>query len=530
MVLGTLIPPKAAPAPNPGIDYVLTQTNGISRMGPGEWGAPEIDPALSRSEVDVMVLYTGLAKSAYGEAGIRDKIALSIAYMNEACHRSGVNARFRLVYQGETTWHTESPLSVNELYWLASDSTVAELRAGVGADLVSLLVRDGLPTGGMAQLPGSCSIFNGSPFIFTHEAGHNLGCAHDRLHADSGYDKSGCNYGYSFTPPNGSDVYGDIMSYVGSQIQQFSSPERFFLGEATGLPEGHVNRFGEPDAADNVLALNRRVPYTALSLAPQVVGMEALGLSADGGEFRFRIAGPGLDRTSVEFTSDWNSWSVLTECDVTPEGTEIVDGNVRNSWRFYRPAVQEGRTSVQIGYVIKTIPAGYSMIANPLEAKNNTVASLLPAVPDGMLVYKWIEGRQAWTCNSYSFGEWDDPTMTLPPGEGAIVKNPTGAPFTVHFVGEVNQACYNRVPIQHSIRSATMPQAGGLSSVLKYQPFDSGGKVFRMTHADGRYTVYQWEDGHWLPEEPQIEIGEAFWCQNPINAFNWQALLPAGQK
>src|ERR1043165_6853705 len=96
-----------------------------------------------RSLIDVMVLYTGTAREAYGEAGVRAKIALSIAFLNEACHRSGVNAKFRLVYQGETTWHAESSPAASELCWLSGDPTVRQLRDQTGADLVSLFVRDG---------------------------------------------------------------------------------------------------------------------------------------------------------------------------------------------------------------------------------------------------------------------------------------------------------------------------------------------------------------------------------------------------
>ena len=475
----------------------------------------------NRTVIDVMVLYTGLAKEACGgEASVRAKIALAIAFMNEACNRSGVHAKLRLIHHEETTWHSEGERGADELYWLANDRKVAELRNQVGADLVSLMVRDGRPTGGIAQLPGSFSVFNGSPFVFAHEIGHNLGCAHDRANAGYAYGDEGCNYGYSFTPPGTSVCYGAIMSYAGSQIQQFSNPNNFFLGIATGIPEGHRDEAGMPDSADNALTLNRAIPYAATVRSPQVTLLDNPLLSQDGAQFSFRIAGFDSGSCTIEHTADHEAWTVLTKFWLTGDGAEVADAAGGRDHRFYRARVAGRQIATQIGFIKKDVPVGFSMIANPLDALDNTVESLFPTAPEGTQIYKWIDGLQSWTCNTFSFDEWDIPQMALHPGEGIVINNRSGAPFRVSFAGEVIQACHNRIPIQLSVRSSAIPQAGLLSSVLRYIPFGAGGQVFRM--AGGRYTGYTWDGRAWSPEEPVIEMGEAFWCRNPVNPLTWQ--------
>jgi hypothetical protein len=465
-----------------------------------------------------MIFYTGAAREAYGEAAIRERMVLSIAFLNEAFNRSGVKAKCRLIHAEEVTWHAETPQAADELYWLASDSTVAELRDRFGADLVSLLVREGRPTGGMAQLPGSFSVFNGSPFVFAHECGHNLGCNHDRANAGYTATSSGCNFGYVFRPAGSAITYGDIMSYDCCQFQEFSNPNRFFRGAATGIPEGHLDEAGYSDAADNVSTLNRSVLYAAGTRIPQAAFLEAPRITAAGTQFKFQVSGPVTGLCTIERSADRRSWTVLTNCWLDGTVTEVSDSPAGTA-QYYRARLGGRWFSTRLGYVKKELPVGFSMVANPLDGVDNTVAFLFPALPEGTQLYKWIEGRQVWQCNSFSLGEWDDPAMTLHPGEGVVVRNQSGAPLSIAFAGEVLPAFHNRVPGQLSIRSSATPDSGLLTSVLNYIPFGAGGQVFRMVN--GVYAAYTWDGGSWSPEEPVIEVGEAFWCRNPVNPLTW---------
>ena len=85
-----------------------------------------------------------------------------------------------------------------------------------------------------------------------------------------------------------------------------------------------------------------------------------------------------------------------------------------------------------VGYVNKSIPKGFSMVANPLVASSNTIKDLFNAAPDGTTIYKF--NGVSYTSNGKDFGEWANPSETLLPGEGAFVSAPSA--FTVTFVGK----------------------------------------------------------------------------------------------
>jgi hypothetical protein len=165
-----------------------------------------------------------------------------------------------------------------------------------------------------------------------------------------------------------------------------------------------------------------------------------------------------------------------------------------------------------VGYINLEVPAGLSMIANQLDNMDgNLVADLMPAdAPEGTIVYKFAG---TFSINTFEFGEWSDLAMTLAPGEGAFILNPTDTPYTVTFVGEVPQgALATDLPSGLAIVSSQVPQAGHLQTDLEY-PAEEGDIVYRFRRegADG-YTIYTFEFGEWSAA-PNIEVGEGFWVQ-----------------
>lgn len=314
------------------------------------------------------------------------------------------------------------------------------------------------------------------------------------------------------------------MSYAGSQIEQFSNPNVYFLGAPTGVPEGHVNAQGLPDAADNARVLNENIPAAAAWKTSRFTTLDAPRLIEDDTLFRLEITGPNAGLYTVEWTSDYQTWVPLSDYVLYGDSIEVTDDVGSDAHRFYRAKSGDNYLGTQVGYIKKTVPSGYSMIANQLESGHNTVGALFPAVPDGTQLYKWIEGKQTWTVNTFNFGEWDHPEITLHPGEGMIVRNGS-APFNVSFVGHVNATLHNRVPLQLAIRSSALPQSGKLSAVLNYVPLDPGHQVYLINGSTGSYSTFTWEGDGWAPFEPFVEMGEAFWCRNPRNAFIWERIL-----
>jgi hypothetical protein len=81
---------------------------------------------------------------------------------------------------------------------------------------------------------------------------------------------------------------------------------------------------------------------------------------------------------------------------------------------------------------------GWNVIANHLSRGNNSLAEVLPHVPSGSVVYQWNATNHAYRLSTFDpdNGGWDDPTLTLSPGQGVFLQNPSPTPFILTFVGE----------------------------------------------------------------------------------------------
>ena len=122
-----------------------------------------------------------------------------------------------------------------------------------------------------------------------------------------------------------------------------------------------------------------------------------------------------------------------------------------------------------VGYVNKSIPAGFSIVANPLNNGGNKVSDVFGANPGALTVYRF--GDAGFSINSYDtdFEEWDDGDATVAPGEGFFVLNSGDAAVNITFVGEVPQGdLSNGLPKGFSIRSSQVPQEGTLATDLGF--------------------------------------------------------------
>jgi hypothetical protein len=178
-----------------------------------------------------------------------------------------------------------------------------------------------------------------------------------------------------------------------------------------------------------------------------------------------------------------------------------------------------------VGYVNVTVPSGFSMVANPLNAPTNTVAALFgSAVTAGTTVYKW----NGTAFVSQYFDDLDmkwlpeTPAIALNPGEGVFVNNP-GATFTTTFVGDVMQGTNMTVaiPAGYSIVASLVPQAGAITN-LSF-PDIVGATIYQYNNATSSYVGNYFDDLDmvWLPAVPSVRVGEAFWVNNTGGATSW---------
>ncbi len=170
-----------------------------------------------------------------------------------------------------------------------------------------------------------------------------------------------------------------------------------------------------------------------------------------------------------------------------------------------------------VGYVNLNIGTGFTMIANPLIATNNTIGSLMPSIPDFSNLYKWNESTHGFDVATYFFGSWDLPNVTLNPGEGAFLNTSTA--FTLTFVGDVSQGnLTNNVPALFSIRGSQVPQTGLVSALgLTVGDFDN---LYKWNTVSQGFDVYTYFFGSWTPSEPSIAVGESFFL-NSGAPYQW---------
>ena len=245
------------------------------------------DPLDDGSVIDVMVVYTPLAKHRHGgRAGIEALIDLFVTETNQAFANSGVTHRIRLVLREEVDYVEDGSSALQRLRNDSDGSMdhIHELRDVYAADLVHLVVgrTGGFYCGKAASVGGDESYgfaITGSScggITFAHELGHNMGLHHDRYVV--GVPLTGSHYGYvnqrAFEPDApGSSRWRTIMAYndqcaeddavIGCpRVSYFSNPEKTYNGDPMGVPVDHPST-GVDGPADAVGTLDNRREITA---------------------------------------------------------------------------------------------------------------------------------------------------------------------------------------------------------------------------------------------------------------------------
>jgi hypothetical protein len=170
-----------------------------------------------------------------------------------------------------------------------------------------------------------------------------------------------------------------------------------------------------------------------------------------------------------------------------------------------------------VGYVNVPLASGFNLIQNPLNQLGNTIADVLPTMPDGTLVYLYTPASGFFVVQ-YD-GEWlPNANAVVAPGMGFFLRPPQAT--TVTFIGEVPQGTL-ATPFSagYNLVGSRVPQTGKLVADLHY-PVTHGTTIYRYS-TGGIYTVYDYTTLFgWWPSEPTIAVGEGFWSHQAA-ATSW---------
>jgi len=182
-----------------------------------------------------------------------------------------------------------------------------------------------------------------------------------------------------------------------------------------------------------------------------------------------------------------------------------------------------------VGFVNVVFPPGFSIACNPLEAATNTVVALFPGVPNGTSVFKFDTGTGAYVGSTFLFGNWNNPSMTLVPGEGFFFRNPGVTSLTNTFVGNVKQGTLaTPLAAGFTLVGSQVPQSGLVATDLGL-PIGNAESVFKFSNASGQYTGGTYLFGSWgAGGEPTIAVGEGFFVKKTAST-TWNRTFSVSQ-
>jgi len=224
-------------------------------------------------------------------------------------------------------------------------------------------------------------------------------------------------------------------------------------------------------------------------------------------------AGAVANGTCVLQTStNLTSWTSLATGQSAQPFTFVTPLPEFPVWHYYRAlwvtgpvnngsiarALHVGNFSPEIvGFVTLSAAAStYTALANPFVSPDNTVAALLPSVPNGTQLFKYANGA-GYTTNTCSGGMWTDGSATLNPGEAVFFNNVARTNVLLTFAGTILQSTVsNTIPAGYSLVSPMIPLPGAISSF----PARGGDQI--QFYNKKVWTTYTYISGRWALPGP----------------------------
>jgi hypothetical protein len=201
-----------------------------------------------------------------------------------------------------------------------------------------------------------------------------------------------------------------------------------------------------------------------------------------------------------------------------------------------------------VGYATVTVPAGFSILANPLSAGATNGANEIGLTIDSEQILTWNTAKSTFDYVSFdsTLGGWIDANLapstppSLPPGKGFFFFNPATTATNITFVGQVvpgpaSTNSLSLVPGFSMIGSPLPANVTDVSAAPVSLPKIDSMQVLTWNNATSKYvyssfdsTLGGWIDANLSPiTAPSYSIGQGFFFFNPgTTAASWNQSLP----
>ena len=199
-----------------------------------------------------------------------------------------------------------------------------------------------------------------------------------------------------------------------------------------------------------------------------------------------------------------------------------------------------------VGYATVSVPAGYSLLANPLSAGVTNGANEIMPILDGEQILTWNGASFTEVMYDSGAGGWvkaDDVTPTgppsLPPGKGFFFFNPNATATNITFVGQVvpGPSSTNTLSLApgYSLIGSPLPATvAQITNPPVSLPVLDGMQILQW--GSGKYSEVMFDSGAggWVKADdvtpttaPPYAIGSGFFFFNPnATASAWNQSLP----
>lgn len=202
----------------------------------------------------------------------------------------------------------------------------------------------------------------------------------------------------------------------------------------------------------------------------------------------------------------WVDWRMISN-GATPRTIIVTDTNLFGSFgdAFFRVGTGGRYSSNCLGALRRTMARGTNLISNPFRSFDSRIGALLPNCPDTSWLLKINPRSPAVEAAWFEGGEWDNPDVTLNPGEGAMLVNP-GTAFTVVFFGEVASG---RLEIPLGPGNTLCGSAAPLRELWQF-PAVEGDEILTLDPPSQVFFTNRFSGGHW--DKPlHLAPAQAFW-------------------